>query len=120
MLDDVKLDYVKDLPGFERGHPHYFKDPMIDHLLEIVCMLGGELWVLRDRQWVTEHLLATEGKVTPDMIERFKPSKELQEAMAAARRKFTEQVFGCLYTKRGHADASEFFNVVGKGETKEG
>jgi hypothetical protein len=119
MLDDVNLDYVKELPGFERGHPHYFKDPMLDHLLEIVFMLGGELWVMRDRQWITEHLLATEGKVTPEMIERFKPSKDMQETMAAARRKFTEQVFGCLYARRGAADAHAFFNVVGKGEAKE-
>ena len=46
MKDDTKMDrntlnYVKDLPGFERGHPHYFKDPMIDHLLEIVMLMGG-------------------------------------------------------------------------------
>ena len=43
------LDYVKELPGFERGHPHYFKDPMIDHLLEIVLQLGAEMWIIRDR-----------------------------------------------------------------------
>ena len=52
MLDQTPLDYVKDLPGFERGHPHYFKDPMIDHLLEIVMMIGGELWVERDRRLI--------------------------------------------------------------------
>ena len=35
------LYYVKDLPGFNRGHPHYFRDPMIDHLLEICLQLAG-------------------------------------------------------------------------------
>lgn len=114
MLDDARLDYVKDLPGFERGHPHYFKDPMIDHLLEIVMLLGGELWVLRDRQTVTEHLMATHGHVTPAMIEQFRPGPELQAELAEARRKFTERVFGCLYAKPAATDPHSFFNAVGK------
>ena len=50
MSEQNSMDYVRELPGFERGHPHYFKDPMIDHLLEIVLQLGAELWVNRDRQ----------------------------------------------------------------------
>ena len=65
----AELEYTKDLPGYERGHPHYFRDPVIDHLLEVVLLLGGELWVNRDRQMIMEELLAKEGKVTPEMID---------------------------------------------------
>ncbi|MSO96597.1 MAG: hypothetical protein EXR11_00045 [Rhodospirillaceae bacterium] len=90
------LDYVKDLPGFERGHPHYFKDPIIDHLIEIVLQLGAEIWITRDRQMVTEYLLATEGKVTPEMIEAFKPSPELREKMREERRIFTQRLYQSL------------------------
>ena len=62
---EAELDYVKDLPGFERTNPQFFSDPMIDKLLEITLLLGGEIWTNRDRQRVMEHLLATEGVVTP-------------------------------------------------------
>ncbi|MBL8642911.1 MAG: hypothetical protein JNK21_03175 [Rhodospirillaceae bacterium] len=91
------LEFVKDLPGFERGHPHYFKDPIIDHLLEIVLQLGAEIWITRDRQMVTEYLLATEGKVTPEMIESFKPPAEWREKMREERRNFTRRLYQCLY-----------------------
>jgi hypothetical protein len=91
------LDYVRDLPGFERGHPHYFRDPAIDHLMEIVLQLGAELWVMRDRQLVTEYLLATEGKVTPEMIETFKPSAEMREKLREERKTFTRRVYQSLY-----------------------
>ncbi|MEQ8509149.1 MAG: hypothetical protein RIF37_01715 [Rhodospirillaceae bacterium] len=91
------LDYVKDLPGFEKGHPHYFRDPMIDHLLEICMQLAGEIWVNRDRQTVIEHLLATKGKVTPEMIEEFKPDDDMKENLKNARRLFTQRIFSSLY-----------------------
>ena len=108
------LDYVKDLPGFERGHPHYFRDPMIDHLLEIVMQLSGELWVTRDRQMVTEYLLATEGKVTPEMIEQFKPPAEMTEKLKEQRKTFTRRVFQCLYEGLPNHDAAQFFSGVVK------
>ncbi|MBP02558.1 MAG: hypothetical protein CMM25_07090 [Rhodospirillaceae bacterium] len=91
------LDYVKKLPGFERGNPKYFTDKMHDHLLEICLHLAGEIWVNRDRQLVTEHLLSKEGTVTKEMIEKFQPDKEMKESMLNARRAFTERIFGSLY-----------------------
>ncbi len=106
------LDYVKDLPGYDRGHPHYFKDPMIDHLLEISLQLAGEIWVNRDRQMVIEYLLATEGKVTPDMIEAFKPDADMKEAMRNARRVFTQRIFGFLYDESDQAGSADFLGGV--------
>jgi hypothetical protein len=102
------LDYVKDLPGYERGHPHYFKDPMIDHLLEIVLQLGAELWIVRDRQMVTEHLLATHGKVTPEMIETFKAPPEFAERMREERRTYVRRLYQCLYEGIGPAGEAAF------------
>ena len=109
------LDYVKDLPGFERGHPHYFKDPIIDHLLEIVLQLGAEMWIIRDRQIVTEHLLATEGKVTPEMIETFKPSPEFREKMKEERRNYTRRLYQSLYDGIGPAGDATFVSGVVRG-----
>ena len=106
------LDYVKDLPGFNRGHPHYFSDPMIDHLLEICLQLAGEIWVNRDRQTVIEHLLATKGKVTPDMIEEFKPDAELKQNLRDARRLFTQRIFKSLYENLEAPGQAEFLAGV--------
>ncbi|MEQ8736155.1 MAG: hypothetical protein RIC29_14610 [Rhodospirillaceae bacterium] len=114
MLDQTQLDYVKDLPGFERGHPHYFKDPMIDHLLEIVMLIGGELWVERDRRMITEHLMETEGHVTAEMIEQFVPDDDMAAKLKASRNVFTKRVFGCLYDNDTTTNAEDFFNVIGK------
>ena len=106
------LDYVKDLPGFERGHPHYFKDPMIDHLLESVLQLGAEMWIIRDRQMVTEYLLTTEGKVTPEMIEAFKPSPEFREKMKVERGTYTRRLYQSLYDGIGPGGEAAFVSGV--------
>ncbi len=106
------LDYVKDLPGFERGHPHYFKDPMIDHLLEIVLQLGAEMWIIRDRQMVTEYLLTTEGKVTPEMIEAFKPSPEFREKLKVERGTYTRRLYQSLYDGIGPGGEAAFVSGV--------
>lgn len=88
---------LRELPGFERGHPHYYKEPVIDHLVEIVLQLGAEIWVSRDRQLVMEHLLANEGQVTPERIDAFEPDDEFREKLQTQRRAFAERVYGCLY-----------------------
>ncbi|MDG2320976.1 MAG: hypothetical protein P8L79_12025 [Rhodospirillaceae bacterium] len=94
---EAETEYVKDLPGFDRTQPQFFKDPMIDKLLEIVLLLGGEIWTNRDRQMVMEHLLATEGVVTPDLIETFKPDEEFEHSAEDLRLKFVNRIYGCLY-----------------------
>jgi len=113
-IDEDKMSYVQDLPGFDRGHPHYFKDPTIDHLLEIVLLLGGEVWINRDRQIIMEHLLATQGKVTNDMIEEFRPDEDLRKSLADRRNEFTRRVFGCLYAGLEGEEDDNFFNFIGK------
>ena len=102
------MDYVRDLPGFDRGHPHYYKEPIIDHLLEITLQLAAEIWVNRDRQMVMEHLLATQGKVTPDDIEAFRPTDEFRERLKSNRDEFTNRVFGCLYADLPNDNSGNF------------
>ncbi|MEQ8733332.1 MAG: hypothetical protein RIC29_00285 [Rhodospirillaceae bacterium] len=94
---EAETEYVKDLPGFDKTHPQYFKDPMIDKLLEIVLLLGGEIWTNRDRQMVMEQLLATKGVVTPDLIETFKPDEEFGKNAEEQRLRFVNRIYGCLY-----------------------
>jgi len=114
--DQAELEYVKDLPGYKRGHPHYFRDPVIDHLLEVVLLLGGEIWVNRDRQMIIEELLATAGKVTPEMIEAFKPDEAFKAKQQQARRLFTERVYGCLQYEGLERPETGFFDMVAKSD----
>jgi hypothetical protein len=94
---EEETEYVKDLPGFDKTQPQFFKDPMIDKLLEIVLLLGGEIWTNRDRQMVMEHLLATEGVVTPDLIETFKADEEFEQKGEEMRLQFVNRIYGSLY-----------------------
>jgi len=114
MIKPEDLEYVKNLPGFDRGHPHYFKDQMLDHLLEITLLIGGEVWSDRDRQMVMEHLLATRGQVTPEMIEQFEPDKEFKERLQKARHTFIERVYGCLYGDSLSQDDGVLFDAATK------
>jgi len=105
---DEGLEHVRDLPGFDRGDPQYYRDPMIDRLMDIVLALGAELWVTRDRQTVMEHLLATEGKVTPELIETFVPSPEMAANQVLARKDLASRLYGDLYGRLPQAMAAEF------------
>ena len=53
-------------PGEE---PHFLPHPVMDRLLEAVIVLGGELWIERDRRRALESLLHSRGLVTPEEIE---------------------------------------------------
>ncbi len=106
---EEETEYVKDLPGFETTNPQFFRDPMIDKLLEITLLLGGEIWTNRDRQMVMEHLLATEGVVTPDLIETFKPDEDFEERCEQLRLQFVQRIFGGLYDNADIPDDQNHF-----------
>ncbi len=111
---EAELGYIKDLPGYEKTNPQFFKDPMIDKLMEIVLLLGGEIWTNRDRQMVMEHLLATEGVVTPDLIETFKPDEEFEQRAEELRLKFVHRIYGCLYSDAEIPDDQNHFKWLTK------
>ncbi len=106
------IEDLRALPGFRRGHPHYYKEPVIDHLLEIVLQLGAEIWVNRDRQLVTEHLLATEGTVTAKRIDNFEPSEKFAARLREERQAFSKRVYGCLYADLDNAGEGRFMPGV--------
>ncbi len=76
--------------------PAFFDDPAIDNLLAVVLALGAELWVQRERLRVIEQLLAKQGSVTTEMIERYEPSDEERERTRVEREAFVERIYGVL------------------------
>jgi hypothetical protein len=99
-MDDTERSLAPDrlagLPGYHRTNPQFFSDPMIDKLFEVVLQLAGEVWSLRDRQMVTEHLLAEHGQVTSESIERFSADAKFLAESERLRRKYIQGVFGTL------------------------
>jgi hypothetical protein len=89
-------DQLATLPGYSRTNPQFFADPMIDRLFDVVLNLAGEVWSLRDRQMITEHLLAEHGQVTPESIERFSPDARFLAEAERLRQKYIRGVFGAL------------------------
>ncbi len=56
------------LPG-PGDEPNFLPHPLMDRLLEAVIVLGGELWIERERRRALESLLHSKGLVTPEEIE---------------------------------------------------
>lgn len=108
---EAELEYVKNIPGFKKTNPQFFADSMIDKLIEVVLLLGGEIWSNRDRQMVMEYLLATQGRVTPDLIETFTPDDNFKARAEAQRLKFIKGVFSGLYSTPDPAEDRDFFKA---------
>jgi len=70
--------------------------PMIDALMKISIALGAEMWAGQKRVKIIESLMEKEGKVTPDMVEKYVPSAEEQEQWAAERKAMVERVYSVM------------------------
>ena len=67
-------------PGEE---PHFLPHPVMDRLLEAIIVLGGELWIERDRRRALEALLHAKGLVTPEEIETHSDADTRKEELAS-------------------------------------
>jgi hypothetical protein len=100
-LDAAKLEYTRDLPGYDRGNPAYFENEVIDHLIGIVLELGAQLWVTRDRLAFLEEQLAQKGTISAEELESGRPSEALQAKLREERQAMIQQVYGRLYSRYG-------------------
>ncbi|WP_394700078.1 hypothetical protein [uncultured Parasphingorhabdus sp.] len=96
MKMDKATKYVKDLPGFKRTNPQYFSDQMIDKILEVIILMGGEIWTLRHRQAITEKLMASGRPVSADMIETFESDESFRDQMEVERQDLIRRMFASL------------------------
>ena len=80
--------------------------PMIDSLMQVVIALGAEIWSGQKRVKIIEQLLATEGKVTPEMIEQYLPSEDEETQWAAERKAMVERVYSVM--SRNTSSAAPF------------
>ena len=48
--------------------------------MTVVIALGAEIWSDRQRLRIVEKLMASKGKVTPEMVEQYMPTEEEKAA----------------------------------------
>lgn len=87
----------------------YLGSESVTDVARIVMALMSEVWIMRDRQIVTEYLLETQESVTRAQIDNFAPQGELAALIAAERDRFARLVAGApiAATKRSVAEILE-------------
>lgn len=58
----------------------------------MLLALMSEVWIMRDRQMITEHLLAEKGLLTSEEIDRFVVPPELASRIEAERDRFARLI----------------------------
>ncbi|MFV2198563.1 hypothetical protein [Nocardiopsis sp. LOL_012] len=85
---------------------HYLDSKRLDDIARMVTELASEVWILRDRNMVLEHLLAERGTVDPEEIERLRPGGELLERLQSERAAFVRRVFGAVLDQDTRVEAA--------------
>lgn len=72
-------------------------DPaQLDDVANAVLLLSRELWVVKDRQRVLEHLLEEAGVVVPNAVADLQPEGALAEALGKERERYTKALMAAL------------------------
>ena len=66
--------------------------PPTDKVFDILVNLAQEVWVLADRQRVTEQVLAELGIDIAELVDRHQPDAELRDTLDAEREAFMQRV----------------------------
>lgn len=74
--------------------PSYLGDRTTDDLARMVTELTSEVWILRDRMIVLEHLLADLGHIESGLPDRYQPDAELSARLTTEREELVERVLG--------------------------
>lgn len=67
-----------------------------DPVARLALTLAKELWMLRDRQLVLEHVLSQQGTSVRDLVERHQPDGELAKLLETERSRFVGEVIAAL------------------------
>lgn len=71
-------------------------EAQLDDVAAAVLLLARELWVVKDRQRVLEHLLEQAGVVVPGAVADHQPEGALAEALATERERLTRALMAAL------------------------
>ena len=78
------------------GRPYFFADPAIDKVLNMVVVLGSEIWTLRERLAAMEAIQIRQGDLAPGEVDAHEFSAEDEGRLAAQRKEFIDSLFRIL------------------------
>ena len=99
MAETKKTDrptYASDFIKGDTDQAVFLGNPHIDNLMTVVIALGAEIWSDRQRLRIVEKLMASKGKVTPEMVEQYVPSEEEKAAWQSEREAMVKRVYAVL------------------------
>ena len=87
--------------------PVYLDNERIDDLARMCFTLASEIWTLRDRVTVLEHLLEQRGGLSRAELDAFVPQGALAEELSSARAALVERVVGAPFAVAADAEAHQ-------------
>lgn len=78
------------------GRPYFFGDPAIDKVLNMVVVLGSEVWTLRERLAALEAIQIRQGGLAAGEVDAHEFSAEDEAKLAAQRKEFIDSLFRIL------------------------
>ncbi len=76
--------------------PAFFEQDGIDQMLSMIMEVSAGLWIVRERLFIVEAVLARHGVVAGEAVEAYKPSEAEQATLNALRAEMTTQIFRTL------------------------
>lgn len=78
------------------GRPYFFGDPAIDKVLNMVVVLGSEVWTLRERLAALEAIQIRQGGLAAGEVDAHEFSAQDEAKLAAQRKEFIDSLFRIL------------------------
>ncbi|MGA1296840.1 MAG: hypothetical protein ACO3X1_16155, partial [Burkholderiaceae bacterium] len=78
------------------GRSYFFDDPAIDKILNMVVVLGSEVWTLRERLAAMEAIQVKRRQLKAGEIDQFDFSAEDEARLVAERKEFIDSLFRVL------------------------
>lgn len=78
------------------GRSYFFDDPAIDKVLNMVVVLGSEVWTLRERLAAMEAIQIKRRQLKSGEIDQFEFSAEDEARLASERKEFIDSLFRIL------------------------
>lgn len=78
------------------GRAYFFDDPAIDKLLNMVVMLGSEVWTLRERLAAIEAIQVRRGGLAAGEVDTHEFSADDEARLTSLRKEFIDGLFRVL------------------------
>lgn len=77
--------------------PVYLGSARLDEITRMLTELASEVWILRDRNLVLEHLLRERGVLDEAALDALRPDGDLRARLGEERGAFVRRVFGAVF-----------------------